>query len=61
MCKKKIRNRKSAIIQQNNKVDHRSNTIGVVGFGKLNIPEVNKPVSVKLKDKKIEIEAAASL
>jgi len=41
-------------------VDHRSNTIALVGFGKLNIPVVNKPVSVKLKVNKMEIETAAS-
>jgi len=44
----KIRNCKSAIMQQNNEVDHKSNKNAVAGFGMLNIPMVNKAVTVKL-------------
>jgi len=58
-CAKKIRIRKSVIIQQNNEVDHKSNKNAVVGVGKLNIPEVNKAVTVKVKE--IEIEVAGFL
>jgi len=38
--KNKIRNRKAAIMQENNEVDHKGNENATAGVGRLNIPLV---------------------
>jgi len=46
-------------MQQNNEMDHKSFKNCGVGVGKLNIPVLNKSVTVEVQ--KLEIEVAASL
>jgi len=59
LCKKKIRNRKAAIIQQNNVAYHKRNENAVEGVERLNIPVVDTSVTADVK--KVENEVAASL
>jgi len=48
-AKRKIANRKAAIMHHNNAVDYKRNENAVVGVGRLNFPMANKSVTAKVR------------
>jgi len=56
-CEKKIAKPKAAVTEHNNVVDHKRNDNAVAGIRRLTFPVINKSVSAKAKEVKIQVAA----